>query len=199
MNPHVKWNALARWMMCAGALLAPTVVFAHVGAGQTSGFMSGQVHPVTGIDHVAAMMAVGLWAAQSGGKAVWGLPLCFMVAMAVGGALGGFGISIPFAEVGIAASVLVLGLFIATAVRLPWVAGSVLAGLFAVFHGHAHGAEMPGAVSGLSYGMGFVLATGLLHGIGIGCGLLARRLTGTRVVRHAGGAVAALGLYLLVA
>jgi urease accessory protein len=119
--------------------------------------------------------------------------------MAVGGLVGTLGVSMPFAEPGIVASVFVLGVLMAAAIRLPLVASSLLVGLFAAFHGHAHGAEMPETASGLVYGLGFVLATGLLHCCGIGSGLLARQLGSPRLIRYAGGATAALGIYLFVA
>jgi urease accessory protein len=184
------------WMLAT--LMLPSLAYAHIVAGRTSGFAHGFVHPLTGLDHIAAMVAVGLWAAQRGGRAVWVVPLTFVSVMSVSGLLGMTGVSIPFVEPGIAASVFVLGLLIAAAVRLPLVASSLIVGLFAVFHGHAHGAEMPETVSGLTYGIGFVLATGLLHCCGIGLGLLAGQLESPRFVRYTGGATAALGVYLFV-
>ena len=184
------------WMLAT--LMLPSLAYAHTVAGQTSGFAHGFVHPLTGLDHIAAMVAVGLWAAQRGGRAVWVVPLTFVSVMSVSGLLGMTGVFIPFVEPGIAASVFVLGLLIAAAVRLPLVASSLIVGLFAVFHGHAHGAEMPETVSGLAYGIGFVLATGLLHCCGIGLGLLAGQLESPRFVRYTGGATAALGIYLFV-
>jgi urease accessory protein len=177
-------------------LLAPSLAYAHIGVGQTSGFVHGLAHPVGGLDHIAAMVAVGLWAAQRGGRAIWVVPLSFVTVMSIGGLMGTLGISVPFVGPGIIASVLVLGLLIAAAVRLPLAASSVLVGLFAVFHGHAHGTEMPETVTGLAYGIGFVLATGLLHGCGIGLGLSAQRLAGPRLVRFAGGATVILGIFL---
>jgi urease accessory protein len=192
-------NGLVRWISWMLAMLMlPSLADAHIVAGQTSGFVHGLVHPFTGFDHIAAMVAVGLWAAQRGGRALWVVPLTFVGVMSVSGLLGMTGASIPFVEPGIAASVLVLGLLVAAAVRLPLVASSLIVGLFAVFHGYAHGTEMPETMSGLGYGVGFMLATGLLHCCGIGLGLLAGRLQSPRVVRYAGGATAALGVYLLV-
>jgi urease accessory protein len=184
------------WMLAA--LLLPSLAYAHVGVGQTSGFAHGFAHPLTGLDHIAAMVAVGLWAAQRGGGAIWVVPLTFVSVMSASGLLGTMGISVPYVEPGIVASVFVLGVLIAAAVRLPLVASSLIVGFFAIFHGHAHGAEMPETVSGLAYGAGFVLATGLLHGCGIGLGLLARQLGSSGFVRFAGGATAALGVYLFV-
>lgn len=199
MKRYTRASIIVRWMWwMVAVLLAPALAQAHVGVGQTSGFMHGFTHPVTGLDHVAAMVAVGLWAAQRTGRAIWMVPLTFVAVMSLGGLLGMGGVSIPFVEPGIAASVLVLGVLIAAAVRLPLVASSLLVGLFAIFHGHAHGMEMPATSSGLVYGIGFVLATGLLHGCGIGLGLCAQKLSSPRAIRYAGGAIAAFGLYLCV-
>jgi urease accessory protein len=200
MKSYVQTNSMIQWLVLMFTmLLAPSVAHAHVGVGQTGGFMLGLAHPVTGLDHIAAMVAVGLWAAQRGGRGVWIVPLSFVMAMSVGGAIGATGISIPFVEPGIGASVLVLGLLIAAAVRMPLMASSVLVGLFAVFHGHAHGSEMPVMASGLAYGIGFMLSTALLHGCGIGLGLLSQRLASAHLVRYAGGATAAFGIYLFIA
>ena len=193
-NPSIWRNA---WIVTA--LLFPSLTYGHVGVSETSGFAHGFAHPLTGLDHIAAMVAVGLWAAQRGGRAVWVVPLTFVSVMAVSGFLGTLGVPIPFVEPGIVASVLVLGVLIAAAVRLPLVASSLIVGLFAIFHGYAHGAEMPATASGLVYGAAFVVATGLLHCVGIGLGLLAGRLGSPRFVRYAGGATAALGVYLAVA
>ena len=194
----VKSGSL-RWLACVlAACLLPSLAYAHVGVGQTSGFAHGFVHPLTGLDHLAAMVAVGLWAAQRGGRALWVVPLSFVGVMSVSGVLGALGVAVPFVEPGIVASLIVLGVLVAAAVRLPLVASSLVVGLFALFHGHAHGAGMPETVSGLAYGIGFVFATGLLHGCGIGLGLLAGRMESPRVVRYAGGATAALGVCLLV-
>ena len=197
MASCVRRNPVIWWMLAT--FLAPSLAYAHVGVGETSGFLHGLAHPVTGLDHIAAMVAVGLWAAQRGGRAVWVVPVTFVTIMSVGGLLGAAGVPVSFVEPGIIASVLVLGVLIAAAVRLPLVASSLLVGLFAIFHGHAHGVEMPESVSGLAYGVGFVLATGLLHGLGIGLGLLAQKLASPRAIRNAGGAITAIGVYLCVA
>jgi len=181
------------------ALISPTLALAHVGAGSTSGLMAGVMHPLTGLDHLAAMLAVGLWAAQLGGRALWMVPMAFVSLMSLSAALSIGGPSIPWFELGIPASVLVLGLLIATGVRMPVVAGGTLVGVFAVFHGHAHGTEMPATVSGLAYGMGFVAATILLHGCGIALGLMVRRFHAEPLARYVGGMMAAFGLYLCVA
>jgi urease accessory protein len=193
-------NTVMRWIgIVFATLAAPSLAYAHVGVGPTSGCANGLLHPLTGPDHVAAMVAVGLWATQRGGRALWLLPLCFVTVMAVGGMIGTLGLAIPFVEKGIVASVLILGVLITAAIRLPLLASSLLVGLFAFFHGHAHGAEMPETVSGLVYGIGFVLATGFLHACGIGLGLAARSVAGPRLVRYAGAATVAVGVYLCFA
>src|SRR5262249_40499247 len=150
----------------------PSLAHAHVGVGPASGLLNGLAHPTTGLDHICAMITVGLWAAQRGGRAIWMIPLAFVTVMAVGGALGMVAISPPFVEQGIVAWLLVLGLLVAAAVRLPLAASVILVGLFALFHGHAHGAEMPDTAAGLAYGLGFILATACLHTIGVGLGIL---------------------------
>lgn len=189
-------------LVLLGGLLAlclmPSMAHAHIGMGETSGFFHGFLHPVTGLDHMLAMVAVGLWAAQQGGRNLWIVPLSFVTAMVFGGLLGMAGLPIPMIEPGIAASVLVLGLLVAFALRPPLLFCGILVGLFAILHGHAHGTEMPEAVTGLSYGMGFVLATATLHGLGIFFGLYARKIPVPHFLRYAGGAIAACGLVLLV-
>lgn len=184
----------------AAALLFPALAHAHPGHDGhelTWDFSAGAAHPLSGLDHLLAMVAVGLWAAQLGGRARWLVPAAFVGVMALGGALGQSGVVVvPGVEQGIAASVLVLGLLIAAAVRLPVAAGMALVGGFAVFHGFVHGAEMPAAASGLSYGAGFVAATALLHTAGVGLGLLAGNFS-TRATRFAGWGIAAAGVVLL--
>jgi len=161
---------------------------AHEGSGITGGFTSGLLHPVLGWDHVVAMVAVGLWGAFLGYPAIWILPVVFPLVMAFGGALGVIGVPIPAVETGIAASAIVLGAMVAFAVRPPiWVA-AIIVGSFAVFHGHAHGTELPGSANPLAFSLGFVIATGALHLSGIAFGLLARWPAGKVAVR-AGGAV----------
>jgi len=179
--------------------LAPSLAQAHTGVGPTTGFAHGLTHPVTGLDHICAMVAVGLWAVQRGGRALWLIPFVFVSVMALGGALGAAGVALPFVEKGIIASVLILGVLIAAAVRLPLLVSVFLVGLFALFHGHAHGAEMPDTASGLAYGLGFILATVGLHFCGIGLGLMARQFNSTNWVRYGGGAIAACGVYLCLA
>jgi urease accessory protein len=182
-------------------LASASPAFAHIGHG-ASGFVHGFSHPVGGLDHVLAMVAVGLYAAMLGGRTLWLVPAAFLGAMAIGGALGMIGYALPYTETGIAVSVIVLGLALAFRVSLPTLAAMALAGVFAIFHGHAHGAEMPQSISGYEYAAGFLLATALLHGIGIAIGLTAGRLTersGWRVAQAAGGAMTLAGVLLLAA
>lgn len=170
---------------------------AHTDHAEASGFASGFLHPFFGWDHVVAMVAVGLWGAVLGAPALWLMPVVFPVVMALGGALGVAGVPIPAVEVGIALSGVVLGLLVAFAVKAPlWVA-ALIVGVFAVFHGHAHGTELPEAAGPVAYAVGFVIATGLLHLAGIGIGLLWGRPGGTLAVRGAGILVAAVGAAFL--
>jgi urease accessory protein len=173
-----------------------TAAFAHIGDHSHMSFTEGLLHPFSGLDHVLAMVAVGLWASQLGGRALWLLPLTFPVVMAVGAALGFGGAPLAWIEVGIAASVVVLGAMVALRVR-PSLAVSVpLIGLFALLHGYSHGVELPAESSALSYGAGFIVATGVLHLIGLG--LSFNRLPVRFAARTAGGAIAVLGVALLV-
>ncbi|HTR82328.1 MAG TPA: HupE/UreJ family protein [Bacteroidota bacterium] len=178
------------------ALVLPSLVFIHVGVGQTTGFLHGFIHPLTGLDHICAMLAVGFWAAQRGGRALWVVPLTFVTVMVVGGLLGAAAISIPYVERGVVISVLMLGILVAASVRLPLVASSIIVGLFALLHGHVHGAEMPETVSGFAYGAGFVTATALLHVLGIAIATTVSKLGYSRVVRYAGVAIVLCGVYL---
>lgn len=172
-------------------------VSAHTTTGITGGFISGFMHPVLGWDHVIAMVAVGLWGAFLGNPAIWVLPVVFPLVMAFGGALGVMGIPIPVVETGIAASAVVLGAMVAFAVRPPiWVA-AVIVGAFAIFHGHAHGTELPNAANPLAYSLGFVVSTGLLHLSGIAFGLLVRWPAGKIAVQTGGGLIALTGIGFL--
>lgn len=187
-------------LLAALLVLAPGAAFAHVGAGDTSGFAHGFMHPVTGIDHVLAMVAVGVFAYQLGGRALWLVPGTFVLVMAAGGALGMAGIALPHVETGIALSVVVLGAIIALGVKAPVAIAMGIAGLFAIFHGHAHGAEMPSDVAGAEYAAGFMLGTALLHAAGIALGFLLGWV-GERysqaIVRVAGALVSIAGVGLL--
>ena len=184
--------------MLLALLAGPSSAWAHIQAGEAGGFVSGVHHPISGWDHVLAMVAVGLWGAQLGRPAVWLLPITFPMVMSLGAMLGLLGIPLPGVEIGIALSALVLGGMVLAEQRPPlWVA-AVIVGFFAIFHGHAHGTELPAGQSGLLYSMGFVMATGCLHGVGIGIGLIHRWALGRVVLRVAGGAVAAAGIVFLV-
>jgi urease accessory protein len=186
-------GALATVLLAAAAHPA----LAHVEAGQAAGFLTGFVHPISGLDHVAAMVAVGLWGAQLGLPAIWILPVTFPIVMALGGLLGLLGIPLPGVEIGIAASAILLGAAVMTERRLPLYAAAALVGLFAVFHGHAHGTELPPGQSGLLYSLGFVVATGCLHAIGIAIGAIHRWPTGRVALRIAGGGVGLAGVLFL--
>ena len=181
----------------SGLLLMSTfsVAFAHADAANiTGGFLSGFFHPITGLDHVVAMVAVGLWGAFLGRPAIWVLPVVFPLVMAFGGALGVAGVNIPYIETGIALSGVILGLAVAFAVKPPlWIA-AILVGAFAIFHGHAHGTELPSAANPLIYSIGFVIGTGLLHLAGILFGELTRWSWGNMAVRAGGGLIALIGL-----
>jgi urease accessory protein len=184
--------AVPALLLCSGTVLA------HTGEGIAGGFASGFMHPLLGWDHVVAMVAVGLWGAFLGQPAIWLLPVVFPLVMAFGGALGVAGVPVPAVETGIAVSAIVLGAMVAFAVRPPlWVA-AVIVGAFAIFHGHAHGTELPAAAHPLVYSIGFVLATGLLHLTGILFGLLARWPNGRLAVQAGGGAIALVGTGFLL-
>jgi urease accessory protein len=171
---------------------------AHADAATLAGgFSTGFMHPVLGWDHVAAMVAVGLWGAFLGEKAVWTLPVVFPVVMAAGGVLGLLGVPLPFVEEGIALSAIVIGAMIATASRPPlWVA-AIIVGAFAIFHGYAHGAELPEAANPVLYTAGFMVATGLLHVGGIVVGLGVRWSTGAKIVRGLGVLISIAGVGFL--
>jgi urease accessory protein len=189
---------LARWLSLCW-LLAPAVALAHVGQGDVGGgFVAGVEHPIFGLDHVIAMVAVGMWGAQLGAPAIWVLPVTFPLVMAFGGVLGAIGVPIPGIEIGIAISAVVLGGMVAFAARPPlWVA-AILVGIFAIFHGYAHGAELPESANAIAFSVGFVVATGLLHGLGILIGVIHRWPAGARVLQGGGGLVASGGVYFLV-
>lgn len=181
-------------------ILAPSLAFAHTGVGATHGFEHGFLHPLTGLDHMLAMVAVGLLAARIGGRALWAVPASFLLLMLAGGALGMAGLDLPYVEIAIALSVVVLGGAVALGASLPLAAAMTLAGGFALFHGHAHGSEMPETMSGLSYAAGFLAATALLHLSGIALGLGIGRLDKVQGVlaRATGAAIALTGAVILV-
>ncbi|MBE2241412.1 MAG: HupE/UreJ family protein [Burkholderiaceae bacterium] len=185
-------------------LLAAAVVatvsapaLAHVEAGQATGLLSGFLHPISGLDHVLAMVAVGLWGAILGTPAIWVLPIAFPLVMAMGALLGFLGVPLPGVEYGIAASAILLGAAVAFEVRPPVAFAALLVGVFAIFHGYAHGSELPPGQSALLFSMGFVIATGALHAVGIGIGALKGRVWGGAVLRAAGSMVAAGGAFFM--
>jgi urease accessory protein len=171
--------------------------FAHSENGVAIDFWGGFTHPIFGPDHVIAMVAVGLWGAFLGQPAIWVLPVVFPLVMAFGGALGVAGVPLPGVETGIALSAILLGMMVALAARPPlWIA-AILVGAFAIFHGHAHGAELPIGADAVAFSMGFVIATGMLHLFGIAFGTLSRWPAGRVAVRAAGGAITVLGFAFL--
>jgi len=169
----------------------------HILQREAYGFVTGFLHPISGADHVLAMVAVGLWGAQLGAPAIWVLPVAFPLVMAMGGMLGFLGMPLPGVEYGIAASAIVLGAAVAFELRPSLVIAALVVGCFAIFHGHAHGTELPAGQSALLYSMGFVVATGGLHAIGIGIGTAHRRPWGRRLLRVAGTVVAAGGAFFM--
>lgn len=174
-------------------LVTATQAQAHMGQGAVGGFWSGFFHPLFGLDHIVAMVGVGLWGAFLGSPAIWILPVVFPMVMAFGGMLGIMGVPLPGTEVGIALSGIVLGAAVLFKMRPPnWVA-AVIVGVFAICHGYAHGAEMPGAANAFSFAIGFVVATGLLHMCGIALGFLTLLPKGQYLVRSLGGAICLVG------
>ena len=189
-------RGVIRFIVALVALLATVPAGAHTG-NLTGGLLGGLAHPVFGLDHVVAMVAVGLWGAFLGPPAIYLLPVAFPLVMAAGGALSILGVPLPGTEIGIAISALVLGLMVALTVRPPiWIA-VVLVAAFAIFHGHAHGSELPAGADALAYSLGFVTATGLLHLAGIAFGLLARWPAGKIAVRTGGALIACAGVIFL--
>jgi urease accessory protein len=180
----------------AGLVLAPPAL-AHEQGGVAGGLASGLLHPLTGIDHMIAMVAVGIWGAQLGPPAIWLLPVTFPLVMAFGGVAGVLRVPLPMPEAAIALSAVVLGAAVAVRARVPFAAAAVVVGVFAIFHGHAHGIELPRAASPLAYGAGFVVATGALHLSGIAIGTLAHWPAGARLIQGVGAAIAALGAWFL--
>ncbi|MDH3574729.1 MAG: HupE/UreJ family protein [Desulfobacterales bacterium] len=189
--------ALNFWIIVV-TILWPLYAWAHVGSGEAGGFVTGLQHPISGLDHVIAMLAVGLWGAQLGNPALWLLPVVFPMMMAGGGCLGLLGIPLPGVEVGIAVSAIVLGLMVLAEARLKIYLAMVIVAFFAIFHGHAHGTELPAGQSGLLYSIGFVAATGCLHAVGIAIGLIHRWQVGRLALRGAGSIVCGGGIYFLV-
>jgi urease accessory protein len=177
-------------------LALPSAAMAHVGVGLTESFFAGFGHPYSGLDHIAVMVAVGLWAALKGGRALWAWPCAFIGVMLIGAALGMAHVPVPFVEPGILASVVAIGLLVALAVDLPVWLGAAIIGVFAIFHGHAHGSEVAENIGGAEYMIGFALATTSLHAIGLGVALVLSRARMRAVVRLAGAACVVLGIAL---
>lgn len=195
---HARQEMLTRWSaVLFTLLLLEQTAFAHVQKGEAVGFLTGFKHPLSGLDHVLAMVAVGLWGAQLGAPAVWLLPVAFPMVMALGGMLGLIGVPLPGIEYGIAASAILLGAAVMFELRPPLALAATLIGVFAIFHGHAHGTELPPGQSALLYSLGFVMATGLLHAVGIGIGTVHRWNWGQRFLRLAGAGVTVGGLFFL--
>lgn len=182
----------------ATLIVLGTPANAHLLDASGAGWSHGFSHPFSGLDHILAMLAVGIWAAQTGRPAIWVLPVVLPLAMAVGGMIGVAGLPVPGIEAGIAASVLILGLLIAFQAKPPLTASAILVALFAVFHGHAHGTELPQAASPVLYGLGFVLATAILHLIGLSIGHVMRLPKGMLAIRIGGGGIAAAGVTLFI-
>lgn len=193
-NAHVHRSILAVALL---ATFWTQSALGHALQGQAEGFLTGLLHPLSGADHVLAMIAVGLWGAQLGAPAIWVLPVAFPLVMAMGGMLGFLGVPIPGVEYGIAASAIVLGAAVAFEARPALVIAALVVGCFAIFHGHAHGTELPAGQSALLYSMGFVIATGCLHAVGIGVGTVHRWAWGRQLLRGAGTVVAAGGVFFL--
>ncbi len=194
MQCHWVARALPPLVLLA---VLPTGAFAHAaGEAAGAGFLTGFLHPLGGLDHVLAMLAVGMWGAQLGKPAIWVLPVAFPQVMALGGVAGILGLPLIGIELGVTVSVLVLGSMIALDRRPPLWAAFLIVSFFAVFHGYAHGAELPGKTGAVAYSAGFVSATGLIHLTGIGIGLVVKLPHGAKALRAGGGTIAAAGLFL---
>jgi urease accessory protein len=190
-----------RLLLAASILVAPGVAMAHPGHGAELALSAGLAHPWSGIDHVLAMTAVGLLAARLGGRALWAVPAAFLGLMALGGLVSAAGLSMPYAEAAVALSVVAFGCAIASRLAPPILAAMALVGVFALFHGHVHAGEMPANVSALAYGFGFLAATALLHGLGIGLGLVIGNgdpVLQRRAVRICGIAIGLVGTGLVL-
>jgi len=179
------------------AMLCAQPALAHPQKGAAVGFVTGFLHPISGLDHVLAMVAVGLWGAQLGAPAIWLLPVAFPMVMAFGGMLGLTGVPIPGVEYGIAASAILLGAAVMFEIRPPLGLAAALTGFFAICHGHAHGTELPPNQSALLYRMGFVIATGCLHWVGVGIGSVYQWTWGQKLVRAAGAVISLGGIFFM--
>jgi urease accessory protein len=197
-TPHMSRSALLWLIPLLGPALLPQPAFAHITQGQLGGFAGGFAHPLTGLDHFLAMFAVGVWGAQMGGRSVWALPVAFPLVMTVGGIAGMAGSVLPYVEIGIALSILVLGLAIACKWRPIEIVPLALIAIFALCHGYAHGVELPSAADPAAYAAGFVLATGMIHIVGIVVGLLLGKPLHGWLARGLGGVIAAGGVFYLI-
>lgn len=193
-------SALAFAAATLAATTVSTAALAHTGVGTTAGFTAGFSHPIGGLDHILAMVGVGLFVWMLKGRALWLVPAAFVAMMAVGGILGVFQVPVPMVELGIALSIVVIGGLVALGKSIPVAAAMAIVGVFAIFHGHAHGTEMPETMSGLSYGLGFMAATALLHAAGIGAGFAIGKIgeaRGFQMARVGGAAMAAVGVAII--
>lgn len=197
MNNRGYHISLAWLFIMTGYFIFTPSAHAHVQQGQAVSFVTGLEHPWSGLDHVLAMIAVGLWGAQLGNPAIWILPITFPMVMSLGAMMGLLGIPLPGIEIGIAVSAIVLGIMLLGEIRPKLIVAAIIVGCFAVFHGHAHGTELPAGQSGMLYSMGFVIATGCLHGIGIAIGLIHRWPLGKLALRGSGAFIAAMGIFFL--
>ncbi|NRP74664.1 hypothetical protein ILFOPFJJ_05586 [Ensifer psoraleae] len=205
MNTRSIWNS--RWrapsaiaLTLLASILSTRTADAHVLGGSFGGFGSGFQHPILGFDHFLAMASVGIWGAQLGGRSVWTLPVTFPLIMCIGGVIGMLGaFQLPYVEAVIALSVVTLGIAIALRWRPPEALSLIVVAVFAIFHGYAHGVELPQAADPAAYAVGFVVATGLIHVFGLLLGLAVERLYRGGATRGVGGAITACGLYFLFA
>ena len=179
-------------------LLCSGLCHAHSGEGIVGGFLAGFMHPVSGVDHLLAMVAVGIWGATLGRPLLLTLPIVFPMLMVVGGVLGIANVPLPYVEPGIAMSVVILGLAIAAAWRAPVAVAVAIVAVFGIFHGFAHGKELPEAAAPAAYAAGFVICTGLLHLVGIALGAIKTLPRGTQLLRASGALIAAAGVWILV-
>src|SRR5216683_1311739 len=190
-------NSLTNYLLFAHHSPLTTHLLAHMQGSEAAGLLSGLRHPLSGLDHIVAMVAVGLWGAQLGRPAIWMLPVTFPMVMAFGGMLGLMGLALPGIEIGIAVSAIILGVMVGWEARTPVWLAALIVGFFAIFHGHAHGAELPAGADALLYSIGFVVATGCLHAAGIGLGLIHRWPAGKWTLRATGVAVVLVGVCFL--
>jgi len=196
LDPRLKFFQLPA--LTIALLAAPSLALAHAGVGPHNGWLHGFTHPLSGLDHILAMTAVGLWAAQAGSRMIWLIPLIFVIVMGLGGLLGMITLPAAFAEYGIMLSLLVLGALIACRKHLSLSASIALVGLFALSHGYAHGNEMPDGISLAPYAAGFMLATMLLHLCGIGLALIFRNFASVNWIRFSGILIAGYGSFLMI-